>query len=110
MEKHRDIAILKSMGFYARDIERIFLIQGVVLGAFGNIIGLPLGSLLMYALSQIQFRPPGGTEMVQMPVSWEVGQFVVAGLFALVASVAAAFLPARKGSRVQPVQILRGGQ
>ena len=110
IEKHRDIAILKSMGFYARDIERIFLIQGIVLGVLGNLIGLPLGSLFIYALGQVQFRPPGVTDMVQMPVSWEGGQFLVAGLFALFASVAAAFFPARKGSRVQPVQILRGGQ
>src|SRR5690606_17464157 len=51
MEKYKDIAILKSMGFYAADIKKIFLIQGVLLGLVGSLIGLPLGVLFMWLLS-----------------------------------------------------------
>jgi lipoprotein-releasing system permease protein len=69
MEKHRDIAILKSMGFYARDIEKIFLFQGVILGILGNLVGIPFGSALMTILMQIRFKPPGGSEIIQMPIS-----------------------------------------
>lgn len=110
MEKHRDIAILKSMGFYARDIEKIFLFQGVILGILGNVVGIPFGSALMTILMQIRFKPPGGSEIIQMPISWHWPQFAIAAAFAMIAAVLAAFLPARKASRVQPVQILRGGQ
>lgn len=109
MEKHRDIAILKSMGFLARDIQWIFVIQGFIQGIIGSLLGLPLGSALMYALMQIEFKPPGSTEPIVMPLDWGWMQFAMAGGFALCAALSAAFLPARKGARVQPVDILRGG-
>jgi lipoprotein-releasing system permease protein len=109
MEKHRDIAILKSMGFLARDIQRIFLIQGLILGIVGSLLGLPLGSALMYALMQVEFKPPGSAQTVVMPLDWGWLQFAIASGFALSAALMAAFLPARKGAQVQPVEILRGG-
>ncbi|WP_133128668.1 ABC transporter permease [Legionella nagasakiensis] len=109
MEKHRDIAILKSIGFYGRDIQFIFIIQGLLLGMMGCLLGLPLGSLLMYALMQVQFKPPGSSEVVSMPLDWGYLQFVIAAAFAMIAAVVAALLPARKAALVQPVDILRGG-
>jgi lipoprotein-releasing system permease protein len=109
MEKQRDIAILKSMGFRAGEIKRIFLFQGVVLGFVGLGIGLPFGCLLMLGMMQIQLKPPGGTEIVNLPIDWGWQQFAVAAAFALTASILAAYLPARKAAKVQPVAILRGG-
>jgi lipoprotein-releasing system permease protein len=109
MEKRRDIAILKSMGFHAHDIQLIFLFQGLVLGITGCVIGLPLGTALMRGLMQIHFKTPGGSELVQMPVDWGWSQFAIAAAFAMMASLAAALFPARKAARVRPVDILRGG-
>ncbi len=109
MEKHRDIAILKSIGFESNDIRRIFLIQGVLLGIAGNLIGLPIGTLFMKLLGLIQFKPPGSTETIAMPVAWGWEQFAIAGAFALTASILAAYLPARKGAKLMPVDVLRGG-
>lgn len=109
MEKHRDIAILKSMGFHASDIKYIFVTQGVVLGIAGCLAGLPLGSLLMVALMQIRMKPPGSSEIVSMPIDWSWMQFALAAGFALSAAVIAALLPARKGAALHPVDILRGG-
>ncbi len=109
IEKHRDIAILKSMGFRANDIKIIFLMQGYILGFAGIIAGLPFGCALMFALMQVKIRPPG-MDAINMPVDWSISQFLIASAFALFASVLAAWLPARKGSKVLPVDILRGGQ
>lgn len=108
MEKQRDIAILKSMGFHARDVLRIFIIQGLLLGMAGCLTGVPLGMALMLALMQIRLKPPGGTEMIAMPIDWSWPQFAIAISFALVAALLAALLPARKAAHVQPVDILRG--
>jgi lipoprotein-releasing system permease protein len=107
MEKHRDIAILKSMGFRARDIRRIFVIQGFILGLGGIVLGIPLGCALMAALMQVTFHPPG-IDPVQMPIDWTMPQFLIASAFAMGSSVIAAWLPARKGAAVMPVDILRG--
>ncbi|MBL8641433.1 MAG: ABC transporter permease [Alphaproteobacteria bacterium] len=109
MEKHRDIAILKSIGFQSEDIRRIFLIQGVLLGIAGNMVGIPMGIAMIKALSQIKFKPPGSSDIVYMPVSWGWEQFMIAASFALCASVLAAYLPARKGAQLMPVDVLRGG-
>jgi lipoprotein-releasing system permease protein len=107
MEKQRDIAILKSMGFKASDVKNIFIIQGVLLGIAGIMAGLPFGALLMTGLGQIVFRPPG-IDPLKMPLDWGVGQFLIAGAFAMGAALLASWLPARKGARVLPVDILRG--
>jgi lipoprotein-releasing system permease protein len=109
MEKHRDIAILKSMGFRAADIKRIFIIQGILLGIAGLMAGLPLGCGFMLALMQVELKPPGLSEPITMPLDWSAPQFIIAGTFALVASILAAWLPARKAAQVLPVDILRGG-
>lgn len=109
MEKHRDIAILKSMGFRGSDIRKIFLIQGALLGLAGILAGLPLGCGMMLGLMQIRMKPPGGSEIVSMPIDWSAPQFFIAGAFAFFAALLAAYLPARKAAQVLPVDILRGG-
>lgn len=110
LEKQRDIAILKSMGFRARDISRVFIIQGLLLGVVGSVAGLPLGAALMWCLMQIRLKYPGGTDPIPLPIDWNWRQFVIAAAFAIMAAVLAGLLPARKGARVQPVDILRGAQ
>ena len=109
MEKLRDIAIMKSTGFKSRDIQWIFLIQGALLGVAGVLAGIPLGCALMYALMQVTFQPPGLTEPMNMPIDWGITQFLIASAFAFFAALFASYLPARKGAKVMPIDILRGG-
>lgn len=108
MEKQRDIAILKSMGFHARDIRTIFLTEGVLLGALGSALGLPLGAAIMYALGRLTFKFPGSTQLNHLPIDWGWRQFAIAGAFAFIAAIGAALLPSRKAAKVKPVDILRG--
>ncbi|MGZ5932053.1 MAG: ABC transporter permease [Rhizomicrobium sp.] len=109
MEKQRDIAILKSMGFHARDIEWIFVTQGCLLGLAGCAIGLPLGMAMMGGFMGLSFKVPGSSDPISIPMDWSWYQFVIAGSFAFAAATLAALLPARKAAYVQPVDILRGG-
>lgn len=109
LEKQRDIAILKSMGFEPRDIQIIFVSQGIMLGVAGAAAGMPLGVGLMLALGQVKMKVPGTREPVEMPLSWEWNIFAIAIAFAVTASILAALLPARKASKIEPVEILRGG-
>lgn len=108
MEKQRDIAILKSMGFHANDIQIIFLTEGLFLGLLGCFLGLPFGAGIMAALGQLNFKFPGTTQLNRMPIDWSWQQFAIAGGFALVAAMSAAWLPSRKAAKVKPVDILRG--
>jgi lipoprotein-releasing system permease protein len=108
MEKTRDIAIMKSMGFHARDVRSIFLIEGLIVGTVGSVFGLAFGVGLMKVLSEISLKPPGGTEIVNLPVWWGAEQYALAAAFALASCITAAYLPARRAGRVHPVDILRG--
>jgi lipoprotein-releasing system permease protein len=108
MEKYKDIAILKAMGFYPSDIKKIFLIQGVILGVIGSCLGVPLGMLFMSLLGLIRFKPPGASQVINMPIDWGMQQFLIAITFAMCASIFAGYFPSRKAGKVQPVDILRG--
>ena len=110
LEKTKDIAILKSIGFEARDIERIFLIEGAILGLIGSISGSVLGVTLMYGLSRIAIKSPFNTTSAFLPIDWSTDQILIAIAFAMLSALFAAWLPARKGGRVRPVDILRGAE
>jgi lipoprotein-releasing system permease protein len=108
MEKTRDIAIMKSIGFHARDVRAIFLVEGLIVGVVGSLFGLAFGAGLMKILAEVSLKPPGATELINLPVWWGPEQFALATAFALVSCLAAAYLPAKRAGRVHPVDILRG--
>jgi lipoprotein-releasing system permease protein len=108
MEKRRDIAILKSMGFTARDVRHVFLWEGTVIGLIGSAGGLALGYGLMAVLSTLRFEVPGVTAAINLPLYWGVDQALMACAFAALSAMGAAYFPARKAGLVHPVDILRG--
>jgi lipoprotein-releasing system permease protein len=108
-EKSRDIAIMKSLGFSRADMERLFVIEGVVIGAAGSLFGWLLGLVLVYALSQVSFElDAGGREITRLPIAWSFLHYVIAAGFALASAAVAGYLPARRAARLNPVDIIRG--
>lgn len=108
-EKARDIAILKSLGFSQGDLQRLFLFEGVAIGVAGSAAGWALGLTLVYALSQVRFELSAtGREMTHLPIAWSLLHYLMAAAFALAAAAVAGYLPARRASRVNPVDIIRG--
>jgi lipoprotein-releasing system permease protein len=108
LEKTRDIAIMKSIGFHARGILAIFLIEGIIVGTIGSICGTALGLVMMKALSSVQVKSPLVTEPIYIPMDWGWPPVAMGIGFAMTSALAAAYLPARKGASVHPVDILRG--
>jgi lipoprotein-releasing system permease protein len=106
MEKRRDIAIMRAIGFSDGDVVRIFLLEGVTLGVLGAIAGFALGTGLMAALGAIPFRFEG--EVYYIPLDRGAHQYAIAGGVSLLSAAIAAWLPARKAASLDPVDILRG--
>ncbi|TAD90530.1 MAG: ABC transporter permease [Alphaproteobacteria bacterium] len=107
-EKARDIAILKSMGFRESDVRHIFLIEGLMLGMIGVAIGWGLGFLLVELLGSIRFNNEGFIRAQGFVLFRSWIHYGIGGAVAMVASILAAWLPARKAARVNPVDIVRG--
>lgn len=105
-DKRRDIAILRAMGFTERDVESIFLIEGLVVGVAGALLGFALGTLLLQILASIPLSVAG--KPLILPLDRGAGQYAIAGAASLASALVAAWLPARKAASVDPVDILRG--
>ncbi|WP_369413495.1 ABC transporter permease [Caldovatus aquaticus] len=107
-EKTRDIAILKSLGFTERDIQLLFLLQGLFAGLLGAVLGCVLGALMIEGLAQVRFgvEAPSGTDRFILARDWRI--YVLASVFAMLAAGIAAVIPARRAARLDPVQIVRG--
>lgn len=108
-EKTRDIAIMKSLGFPEADMRRLFLLEGVAIGAGGSALGCLLGFALVYALSLVSFKiAAAGREMTHLPIAWSALHYIIASVFAVGSAAVAGFLPARRAARQNPVDIIRG--
>ncbi|MBB3387932.1 lipoprotein-releasing system permease protein [Rhizobium sp. BK275] len=108
-EKARDIAIMKSLGFPESDMRRLFLLEGMAIGAAGSAIGCAFGLSMIYALSLIRFEiATTGQEITRLPIAWSALHYVIASAFALGSAAVAGYLPARRAAHLNPVEIIRG--
>jgi lipoprotein-releasing system permease protein len=109
IEKTREIGILRAMGTSQRQILRIFLLQGLIVGLFGIAAGLAIGFFICWSLNTwfpIQL-PAGVYGISQMPVliRWQTVGIIVASALAI--CLIASLLPAWRASRLQPTTALR---
>ena len=107
-EKSRDIAIMKSIGLYERDILLIFIIEGLVLGVAGSLTGWLIGYGLIEGLARVRMDVEGFVKTQGFILDRGVAAYFIAAAFAIGASTFAAWWPARKAAKLRPVDIMRG--
>lgn len=106
VQKSRQIGILKAMGIRNASARAIFLLQGLILGIIGGIIGTGLGIGLSYAFSSF-VKNPDGTPLV--PFYLDAQFITLSVVIAIVAAMVAALIPARKSSKLNPIEVIRNG-
>jgi lipoprotein-releasing system permease protein len=106
-EKTRDIAILKSLGLREATVRRIFVIEAAVIGLIGALAGWALGYALTRALGAIEIKNPM-IDATRLPLVYSFLHYAIAAAVALASSLIAGYFPARKASRLYPVDIIRG--
>ena len=108
LQKTRDIAILRSYGFKRADVLVTFLVQGAIIALVGGLIGAVGGHYLIVLLGGLKTHQEGLVKSETFLV-YEDPKFYFYGIgFALVVGITASLIPAIRGSRVEPVDVLRG--
>lgn len=106
VQKSRQIGILKAMGIRDGASSLIFLFQGMLLGIAGAVLGIALGLGLTYAFSTFALNPDG-TPIV--PLYINPNFIALSAAFAIVVSTLASLIPARKSSKLDPIEVIRNG-
>jgi len=108
LQKTRDIAILRSVGFRKNDILVAFLLQGAIISSIGAAIGSVLGHYLVAFLGTLKIHQEGLVRSETFLV-YEDPVFYFYGVgFALFVGLLASLIPALRAARVEPVDVLRG--
>jgi lipoprotein-releasing system permease protein len=101
VQKQRQLGILKAMGTTNRSASKIFMIQGFLLGGIGSVLGVAFGSLLAYV-----FIAGSGAAF---GLEINVGTLVTPIVLAILASVIASTIPARRAAKLSPIEVIRNG-
>jgi lipoprotein-releasing system permease protein len=105
VQKSREIGILRAMGISQAQIRRMFLLQGGLLGLGGAVVGSAIGAGAL-VVWQRTARAADGTAL--FPLAFDPKLFGIALLLATLTGLVAAFAPARRAARLDPVVAIRG--
>jgi lipoprotein-releasing system permease protein len=108
MEKTKEIAILRSMGYTRRDISRIFMWQAVIVLTAGTVVGWILGAGVTYGISKVPIRIRGIFATDHFIVTWSFYHYLAATVTAVVMVTVASLIPARRAARLEPGEVIRG--
>jgi lipoprotein-releasing system permease protein len=117
MEKNKDIAILKSMGATSASIMRIFIYQGVTIGAIGTLMGcigglavaLNLEKLSVYIENLFGFKilPGDVYYLSQLPSQVNYSDVVIIIIGTMLICFLSTIYPSRRASKLDPAEALR---
>ena len=117
MEKSGDIAILKAMGARNSLIERIFALEGTLIGFMGTLVGVVAALAVTHRINWIQDRiefitgvdtlPETVYQFSTVPSRIDPLQVLMVAAIALILSLGATLLPSRQGANLDPVEGLR---
>ncbi|HYJ53215.1 MAG TPA: lipoprotein-releasing ABC transporter permease subunit [Allosphingosinicella sp.] len=115
--KHRDIAILRTMGASRAGVMRIFMTVGLTIGLLGIVAGFVLGTLGLYfrqpvvdffqRLTGQNLWDPSVRFLTELPAKVDPVEMVAIVMMALVLCFIATIIPAWRASKTDPVQVLR---
>lgn len=109
MEKIKDIGILMSMGARKRDIARIFIIQGTVIGFIGVVLGEIIGVAVSWVATTFKLiRIPADIYQIgHVPFHVKPIEAFGVGVFALVISFLSTIYPALRAAKIDPSEAIR---
>ncbi|MDP3556941.1 MAG: ABC transporter permease [Bacteroidota bacterium] len=107
-EKMDSIAILKATGFSGKDVKQIFTVIALSIGIVGGLFGLLFGFFLSLGIDQIPFKTASLPTVKTYPINYSIVFYIIGGIFSLITTYLAGYFPAKKASKIDPVEIIRG--
>jgi lipoprotein-releasing system permease protein len=109
IQKSKQIGILKAIGARDYQILWVFTIEGLGVAVAGSIVGCIWALLLLRALADIPQAARFGKADKLFNIIYDPVIFGGAVAATILATLIAAILPARRASRLSPVEVIRGG-
>ena len=108
MEKRKDIAILLSMGATRASVRKVFLLKGCIIGIVGTVLGVLLGLVVCFLISQYEFQLPKDVFLIStVPVRIYLSNFLIVTVASFIVCMLASIYPARQAAKLDPVEIIR---
>jgi lipoprotein-releasing system permease protein len=108
LEKKREIATIKAMGASDGQLLRAFLYQGLIIGLLGTAFGLGFGYVVCRWILAYGFPlDPKVYFIDHLPVQMRVSEFLLTGIFAILACLSATLWPALHASHLRPAEAFR---
>jgi lipoprotein-releasing system permease protein len=110
LQKVKDIAILRSMGVQRGSITRIFMLEGLIIGTIGVLVGSPAGHLACSIIGRIRFAPSsaGVISSDRLLIAETPDAHLIVIGFGILIAVISSVGPARRATSYLPVRVLRG--
>ncbi|GAA4276575.1 ABC transporter permease [Aquimarina mytili] len=108
VNKRKDIAVLKTIGYSAKDVIFIFLVQSIGIGVLGALFGAGLGYLISYMISTTPLDTSDFIIVDTYPINFKLIYYVMGIVFGVLTTILAGYFPSKKASKVDPVTIIRG--
>jgi len=106
-EKQKEIAILKAMGATRKSIRRIFMLNGLIIGLSGTVIGIPLGYAFLWLIETFWTFDPTVYYISKIPVHVLAEDVLLVAGSAILISFAATVYPSLQAAKLEPVAALR---
>ena len=108
MGKKEEIAILRATGYSAKSVMKIFMLDGIIIGFFGTLLGGVSGTIICLILSDMPIKVAQDVYYIEkLPVDMSPFTFVAAIAGSLLLTVIAAVYPGRKAAKLSPAEALR---
>ena len=109
IEKQRDISVLKSIGMTSKNIVRIFMVEGLIIGIIGTVLGVIIGLIVLYLQVHYQLFALDATIYIipAIPVEIQWIDFIEIAFVSLGLSFLAAYYPSRRAAATIPAEGLR---
>jgi lipoprotein-releasing system permease protein len=108
IQKKRDIGILRAMGMTSRNIQGIFIRQGLIIGMVGALLGGGIGLVFSFLQDQYGILKLSSAFIIDSyPVQIQALDVVFIMLGTMALSLLASWLPAKRASELEPARVIR---